>query len=91
MSMYLKVYNKKTSIMNNQKVRCSGKIPIIVIIVLALAAGGGSVFLFSGKIRETTSSYLVVLLIGIILGLFILPNLKSLIRWMKEIRNEVKK
>ncbi len=69
----------------------AGKIPIIILLILAFTAGGGSVFLFSGKIRDSVNTYLVVLIVGIVMGLFVLPNLRGVIRWAKDIRNECKK
>ncbi len=77
--------------MKNKSISCSGKIPIIVLLVLAFASGGGAMLLFSGKIRETTSAYIFILLLGVVLGLFVLPNLQIVIRWMKGVRDEIKK
>ena len=66
----------------------SGAIPIIVIwTICIIAILGAGHFLPPDWIKEP----IPWLIFGIVIGLFVLPNLVSLVRWIKNVYKELKK
>lgn len=72
------------------KYLCSerGVIPIMAIVAIAIASalfGAGIVYKISGSAKGLTLCFIG----GIIIGLIILPNLKPIIRWFKDVKREL--
>lgn len=70
------------------KMNSTGAIPIAVIVVLMIVAalGGGTlVLILSGSAKLG----LLVFFGGVVTGLIILPNLKKIIRWVKDVKKEL--
>ena len=65
-----------------------GVIPVlaIVAIIILSALGGASVMAyFSGSAKTT----ILLFIFGIVCGLILLPNLKNIIRWYKDVKKEL--
>jgi len=69
-------------------VQCEkGIIPVVVIIAIAIAStlfGGAMVAWLSGSAK--TGIFMFIL--GVIMGLIVLPNLRKIIRWGKDVKKE---
>ena len=64
-----------------------GVIPIMAIVAIAIASalfGAGIVYKLSGSAK----GLILFFIGGIIFGLIILPNLKPIIRWFKDVKKE---
>ena len=62
-----------------------GMIPVLAIVAIVIASaliGAGLFAWFSGKAKF----FIVIFFIGVILGLIVLPNLKKIIRWYKDVK-----
>lgn len=64
-----------------------GFVPLVVIVTLmAVAAFGGAglVLMLSGSAKIG----LFLFLTGVVVGLLVLPNMKKIIRWVKDVKKE---
>ena len=65
-----------------------GVIPVLAIISIAIASalfGAGIYAWLSGSANLTVMLFIV----GVICGIIVLPNLKKIIRWFKDVKNEI--
>ncbi len=64
-----------------------GAVPLVMIIILMVVAalgGGGLVLMLSGSAKTG----LAVFFVGVVVGLVVLPNLKKIIQWAKDVKKE---
>jgi len=69
--------------------RCEqGVIPLLIPISIALVGmlfGAGIYAYMSGSAKTA----ILIFIVGVICGLVVLPNLKKIIRWFRDIKNEI--